>query len=228
VLPLPALTEATCEVIWTLPAEELAAAETAFAAFFRVAGVSVEALLAEFPDETLALCVQKHFFFRQAFEEWLVTRYEDSLRGFFLRRTRDPERSRDLVQDFYVKLLEGPAIQRYDPCRPFRTWYWQVVRNFLIDEQRGLHPTEELGETPFLDPDPFEQAVAAELRRRVDEVIDSLPLVRRQVLRATMQGRQPADLAQELGLPIRQVYRHLFQARRAVERELSPPAPGQS
>jgi RNA polymerase sigma factor (sigma-70 family) len=215
-------------LIWTLPAEELSAAEPAFAGLFRAGGVSVEALLAGFADETLALCVQKRFFHRRAFEEWLVTRYEAALRGFFLRRTHDPERTDDLVQDLYVKLLFGPAILHYDPTRPFRTWYWQVVRNFLIDERRGVRPTEELGEQPFLAPDPFEQAVAAELSERLEAIIDDLPPVRRQVLRAAMQGRQPAALAEELGLPIRHVYRHLYQARRAVERELERPAPGQA
>jgi RNA polymerase sigma factor (sigma-70 family) len=219
-LAVQALADSIEDVIWSLPAGDLAASAPAFAALLRSAGVRLEDLLVELADETLALCVQKQFFRRHAFEEWLVNRYEKALLGWLLRRTGDSDRARDLVQDFYVKLLEGPALASYDANYPFRPWFWQVVRRFYCDGLRRHHPALPVGDVSSGGPGPFEEATAGELRERVDEALLRLPPLQQRILQESIQGRDAGSLARELDIPKSHVYRHLFRARRTLESEL--------
>jgi len=55
--------------------------------------------------------------------------------GFLFTRTSKREVAEDLAQDIFLKLVE--KIQSFDEKRGrFTVWFWQVVRNVLIDYYR--------------------------------------------------------------------------------------------
>lgn len=55
--------------------------------------------------------------------------------GFLFTRTSNKEVAEDLSQDAFLKLVE--KIESYDPKKgKFVVWFWQMVRNMLIDYYR--------------------------------------------------------------------------------------------
>ncbi len=62
--------------------------------------------------------------------------------GFIFSRTGKREVAEDLSQDIFLKLVE--KVESFDEKRGrFTVWFWQMVRNVLIDHYR------EKKETPF-------------------------------------------------------------------------------
>ncbi|HUZ92893.1 MAG TPA: sigma-70 family RNA polymerase sigma factor [Candidatus Paceibacterota bacterium] len=56
--------------------------------------------------------------------------------GFVLARTSKKEAAEDLMQDVFLKLIE--KIESFDEKKgKFTVWFWQVVRNMLVDHYRG-------------------------------------------------------------------------------------------
>lgn len=76
-----------------------------------------------------------------AFDE-LFRRYGSRAHGFFLRRTRCPERAADLLQELFLKLHR--ARRSFLPERRFEPWFFQIARNLLVDERRRRGPVLEL------------------------------------------------------------------------------------
>ncbi|MEZ6127772.1 MAG: sigma-70 family RNA polymerase sigma factor [Planctomycetaceae bacterium] len=69
----------------------------------------------------------------EAFDE-IVAIWESPLYGFFFRRTRDVQRSEDLVQDTLLRLYR--KAWDYIPTGCFKGWLFRIARNLLIDSVR--------------------------------------------------------------------------------------------
>jgi len=55
--------------------------------------------------------------------------------GFCFARLRDRDKAEDLTQEIFLKLVS--KIKMFDGARgSFLSWFWQLVRNVLIDEYR--------------------------------------------------------------------------------------------
>jgi RNA polymerase sigma-70 factor (ECF subfamily) len=216
------LAAALGEVIWTLPDSQLRAAEPAFRALLAAGGWNVPGVLREMPDETLAVAVQKGFLRTEAFEEWLVNRYEKVLLRWFYSRTGNWENAQDLTQELYLKLLRKDPSPAYDPSHLFSPWLWTVVRNMQISDWRRQQKHVGLCDLalPSSAPAPQEEAAARELESRADAVILELPDPQQPVLRAAMNGASADEIALKVGLPKQRVFQLLFKARRFVERAL--------
>jgi RNA polymerase sigma-70 factor (ECF subfamily) len=219
---LETLAAAVGEVIWTLPDTQVRAAEPALRALLAAGGWKVSGVLQEIPDETLAVAVQKEFLRKDAFEEWLVNRYEKALLRWFYSRTGNWENAQDLTQELYLKLLRKDPAPAYDPNHLFSPWLWTVVRNMQISDWRRQQKHVSLGSLalPASDPAPQEEAAARELESRAEAVILELPGPQQRVLRAAMNGASADDIARQVGLPKQQIFQLLFKARRFVERAL--------
>lgn len=218
------------DVLWSLPREQLLAGEPTLRALLAGLHLPPADLLVRLCDESLARTYQARLFRRPVFEEWLVNRYESALHRWFLRRTNDPDRTDDLIQELYVKLLTGRALDGYDADRAFRPWLWRVVHNYWIDHLRRHQPDGPLPrqEGPSDDPGPLEEVIARELHARLEPILLSLPSRQQQVFQLAVQGHEADHIARELAIPRAAVYRNLFQARRAIEQALGPEdrAPG--
>jgi RNA polymerase sigma-70 factor (ECF subfamily) len=134
----------------------------------------------------------------EAFDE-LFRRYEPQAYAFFLRRTRSPERARDLYQELFLRIHR--ARHRYDPARPFTPWFFQIAHHLLVDDCRRAHRSHELAledrELPAGQPG-SEEALGD--REHLAEVLDALSPVERYVLVASkVDGIAYSDLAADLG-----------------------------
>jgi RNA polymerase sigma-70 factor (ECF subfamily) len=221
---LATLASALEEVIWSVPREQLASTGSTLLALLAAANYTPADVLAEMADETLAVAVQKAFLRKEAFEEWLVNRYEPALLHWFYRRTGDPERALDLVQELYVKLLTGHTLANYNPEQEFRPWLWRVVHNLWVSSLRRKRLPISLiadEEQPSRTPPPIEEAAAHELESRIDAVVRELPGAQQQILREAMNGASAGQIAEQLKIPKQRVFQLLFKARRRVEQAVA-------
>lgn len=68
-----------------------------------------------------------------AFDE-IVAEWQSPLYGFFFRRTRDVQRSEDLIQETLLRLYR--KCWNYVPTGCFKGWLFRVANNLLIDSVR--------------------------------------------------------------------------------------------
>jgi RNA polymerase sigma factor (sigma-70 family) len=66
----------------------------------------------------------------------LFERYKKPIYHYFRLKWRmKPEQAQDLTADFFTMLLEGQALQRYQPGRSsFRTYLKGILKNFTLDQ----------------------------------------------------------------------------------------------
>ena len=114
----------------------------------------------------------------------LFERHHVRLFQFFLRLTRSRERSEDLVQEVFLRILKYR--ETFRAPSPFAPWMYQIARRVHVShlrKQRGDLPVDELMDEV---PDPGESA-ALLLERRQDqdllrEALERLPLRKRELL----------------------------------------------
>jgi RNA polymerase sigma factor (sigma-70 family) len=179
-------------------------------------------------DETLALAFQKGAFADLVFVELLVTRFGPKLPGWFVRHGRrynervDDELANELTQETWYRVFSG-RLRGYDPTRGFGSFLFVVSRNLFVQRVVRQRRVEQLVEwDDRAEADTVELEVEfRELRGRLEAALVSLSTEHREVLQLTLAGHTPEGIAGMLGVTVQVVYRRLFHARRAVERELS-------
>ncbi len=67
-------------------------------------------------------------------QEILYKRYFSFAMSVCIRYTRDENEAMEIVNDSYMKVLEG--LSDYDSSRPFKPWYGKVLVNTAIDNYR--------------------------------------------------------------------------------------------
>jgi RNA polymerase sigma-70 factor (ECF subfamily) len=151
---------------------------------------------------------------------------------------RSNEDSKDLIQAFFVHLLEGNLLAQADPDRGnFRKLLVSSLRNFITNEARAAEAVKRGGGKKVLsldadetdpswasvsaDPDAeFEAQWAREILERSIERLQerARPEVFRAFQRFHLEGIAVKDIARELGHSETQVAHHLQDARAALRR----------
>jgi len=67
-------------------------------------------------------------------QEILYKRYFSFAMSICIRYTRDENEAMEIVNDSYMKVMEG--LSEYDSSRPFKPWYGKVLVNTAIDNYR--------------------------------------------------------------------------------------------
>jgi RNA polymerase sigma-70 factor (ECF subfamily) len=139
----------------------------------------------------------------EAFEE-LFRRYECRAYGFFLRRTRSPDRASDLFQELFLRLHRFR--EAFDPERPFAHWFFQIARNVLIDDFRRSFRSSETSVGGF------EPGVAADVEERTGQREELEGLLGRLsseqtlvLLAAKGEGLRYSEIAAALGKSVESV-----------------------
>jgi len=150
----------------------------------------------------------------EAFEE-LFRRYEHRAYTFFLRRTGSGQRAEDLYQELFLRIHRARA--RYDPCRPFPPWFFQIANRLLVDDHRRAFRTREV---PISEREPRAEQLGSEdelvARERAERALASLSSEERYVLlSAKVEGIGYPELAGQLGKSVEAVRKI---ASRAVQR----------
>lgn len=126
----------------------------------------------------------------------LVERHEHEGQMVARRYMNDESAANDIVQDAFIRVLR--SIDSYDPSRPFRGWFVQIVKNLCLDELRRQRRQ--------LTSDVIEESVTSfagdrlersELTDRVQIVLKDLPEKYRSILIARDQDEEPAEAIAE-------------------------------
>jgi len=151
----------------------------------------------------------------------LFERHHVRLYNFFLRLSRDPALSEDLVQDVFLRILKYRHSFRGESR--FTTWMYQIGRNAHIDHLRSRHPEIPIGEAWEKEgspqPPPEEKAESEQEADLLARALERLPLRKREVLLLSrFQGLKYQEIADLLACSVQsvkvQVHRSLKELRR--------------
>jgi RNA polymerase sigma-70 factor (ECF subfamily) len=131
------------------------------------------------------------------------------------------EDAEDAVQEAFLHAYR--ALDRFLPDQAFGAWLHRIVANAALDitRRRKVRDADELPETvasPFHDP-----AESSELRRRLQEALETLPARQRAVIvMHDVEGFKHAEIGEMLGIPEGTARSDLHYARSHLRGVLGP------
>ena len=159
----------------------------------------------------------------------LFERHHKSLYNYFLHLNSDRDRSQDLVQDVFFRILRYR--HTYDPARPFLAWMYQIARNAGAESagknraglrlvEHGVSQDDEPGAFEPVSPTPGAEETLAR-RQQVGllrRALARLPHEKREVLLLSrFQNLKYQDIGQILGCEAGAVKLRVYRAMRALE-----------
>jgi RNA polymerase sigma-70 factor (ECF subfamily) len=172
----------------------------------------------------------------------LVNRYEDLVYSFSLKICRDQEKAEETLQDTFVNVFR--KLRQFDGRSKFSTWLYRIVSNnclmkqrrrkaeevtVSIDEPPGFHEGDDsevggaLAQTiPSWVDSPLDRMMTRELRVRLDEAIEKLPMDCRVVfVLRDIEGKSAEETARILRLSVPAVKSRLRRARVFLREQLT-------
>lgn len=141
----------------------------------------------------------------------LISQYHYRLFRYLLYLTGTRETAEDLFQETWVRVLDRGHL--YDGKARFETWLFSIGRHLVIDLHRKKKP-EPLADIadPELDaPSPLDLYTTRERDTAVQNAVDRLPAVYREVLLLRFQEDLPLeDIATITGAPLSTVKSRLY------------------
>lgn len=148
----------------------------------------------------------------------LVRRYLRRAMAIAWEYTGSREDAEDAVQEAFRRTLQ--TLQRYDPTRPFRPWFFTIVRNTALDQRersRRWNVVALAESVPSPARTPLEDASAAQLRAHLDAALEKVSEMQRRCFRlCALEGFTSAEAGEALGIREETVRTHVFRARRAL------------
>ena len=163
---------------------------------------------------------------RQAFER-LVRRYQQPVITVAYRMLGDWEDAREAAQDTFVKVFQ--SVNGFDLSRKISTWLYRILVNTCIDYRRRQNvATESIGITPLglfeqADHAPDRDLELSEYRELLDRALQQLsPRHRAVITFRDIQELSCHEISEIMQCSEATVRVHLFHARRALKKTLSP------
>lgn len=127
--------------------------------------------------------------------------WNDEVRGYLLRRTRDATRADDLLQETFLRLLQECREGRAP--RETRAWLYRVAHNALVSEARrqtsAIKATGRLAARPADEPNPEDEVMRRDEAARVRDAIDGLSPAGRRAIDMAAAGYASREIAAALG-----------------------------
>lgn len=167
-----------------------------------------------------------HAAFRQ-----LVERHQNAVIGTVAKMLGNASESEDIAQQVFLRIWKNA--KRYRPDAKFTTYLFTITRNLVFNETRRKSRKKEVSSdereensnlTVEASPDrqPDSELLQAELQRKVDEAIASLPEAQRMaVVLRRYEQLSYEEIATVLELSVSAVKSLLFRARTSLRESLS-------
>ena len=154
----------------------------------------------------------------------LLVDMRDELKRFMLARQCDPAEVDDLLQDLFVKLSTGKT----GPVGNPRAYLYQMANNLLLDRRRGRQRQarrddswaraqfgQDLREHPAASPERV--AIDRDLLAQVEAALREMPERTADILRRyRLEGQSQKVIAEQVGISLSAVEKHLQRAYRAL------------
>lgn len=170
-----------------------------------------------------------------AFHE-LFGRYKDRLVHFVIRKTGDPDRAQDLVQEAFIRVTRH--LHRFDTSKKFSTWVYTIASNLSKNELRNRSRSplvlfQRLTSNWDEDHRPlqFEDASTQPddlynkrfIKKIVEETVQELPEHHRLVFRLReLEGKSYEEIAEITGVNLGTVKSRLHRARNSFAQKIEP------
>ena len=157
----------------------------------------------------------------------LVRRHSGGLHRAVARILADDSEAWDVVQMAFLKAWQ--RLDRYDPRYRFSTWLYRIGTNLAIDLLRSRSSRERIHKTHTehrlrlvgTGEGAGSRADTNEADRILSQLVGVLtPQQRSAFVLREMQGLDTAEVAEVLGCSATTVRNHIFQARKALRREM--------
>ena len=160
---------------------------------------------------------------REAFDQ-LVRRYLKPALAVAWEFTDSRDDAEDVVQDAFHRALR--SLGSYDDRRPFRPWFYQIVRNVGRNaagwrSRWGAEPVPETLAAP--ETSALSEIERWEIRKRIGEGLELLSPMQRSCFRlCDLEGYAAPEVGEMLGISDSTVRVHLFRARQALREVVRP------
>ena len=168
-----------------------------------------------------------------AFQE-LFYRYRDRLVHFITRKTGDPDRAQDLVQEAFIRVTRH--MHRFDTSKKFSTWVYTIASNLSKNELRNRsrsplvlfqkltsgwdddHRPLQFEDLSMRPDDLYQKRF---LRRLVENTVDELPEHHRLVFRLReLEGKSYEEISEITGVNLGTVKSRLHRARNSFAQRI--------
>ena len=189
--------------------------------------------LDDLTDEEL---VSAHLQGRPAAFHRLYDRYRDRLIHFITRKTGDPDRAQDLVQEAFIRVTRH--LHRFDTSKKFSTWVYTIAGNLSKNELRNrsrsplvlfqrLTNTWDDDHRPLQFEDystkPDDLYRKRYLRRLVEDTVQTLPEHHQLVFRLReLEGKSYEEISDITGVNLGTVKSRLHRARNSFAQRIEP------
>jgi RNA polymerase sigma-70 factor, ECF subfamily len=189
--------------------------------------------LSDLTDEQL---VTAHLEGRRGAFNMLFRRYRDRLVHFVTRKTGDPDRAQDLVQEAFIRVTRH--LHRFDTTKKFSTWVYTIASNLAKNELRNrsrsplvlfqkLTSNWDDDHRPLQFEDyrmrPDDLYRKRYLQRLVEDMVETLPEHHRLVFRLReLEGKSYEEIAEITGVNLGTVKSRLHRARNSFAQRIEP------
>jgi RNA polymerase sigma-70 factor (ECF subfamily) len=189
--------------------------------------------LSELSDEGL---VTSHLEGRPGSFQELYDRYRDRLIHFITRKTGDPDRAQDLVQEAFIRVTRH--LHRFDTTKKFSTWVYTIASNLSKNELRNRsrsplvlfqkltsnwdddHRPLQFQDLSLRPDDLYRKRY---LKRLVEDTVETLPEHHRLVFRLReLEGKSYEEIAEITGVNLGTVKSRLHRARNSFAQRIEP------
>jgi RNA polymerase sigma-70 factor (ECF subfamily) len=154
----------------------------------------------------------------------LVNRYEEGIYAYILGRTRDPEKSQEVVQDAFITAYT--TIDRLEKAGSFRSWVIGIALNLLRRRKKEIANVDLLEGAQEERDEGLSRMANEETLEAVRDAITELPENYRTALQMHYFDKQRGRaIGQELGVSEGAVHMILLRARKALAEKLKDFAP---
>jgi RNA polymerase sigma-70 factor, ECF subfamily len=163
-----------------------------------VAIVADDGAAPEFADDAVQVALARRD--RRAFAP-LYRRYVESIYRYCYRRLGSHEVAEDATSMVFTRALAALPGYR-DGAGSFRSWLFAIAHNVVANDLRDRRPTvglDAVGGVRDEGAGPEDRALAADDRRRLDELLSRLTPDQRQVIELRLAGLSGAEIARALG-----------------------------
>jgi RNA polymerase sigma-70 factor, ECF subfamily len=174
---------------------------------------------------------------REAAYRELIGRYQRPVFSLIYRLVRDREKSEDLSQETFIKVLN--ALDRYDPSYKFSSWIFKIAHNTSLDHLRKKEPaTLSLDGSPNAttateieastidavshEENPEEFTSSRELGGHIEQAVAKLrPEYRTAIILCHVEGRPYEEIAEIMDVPLGTVKTYIHRARGELKEYLA-------
>jgi RNA polymerase sigma-70 factor, ECF subfamily len=150
----------------------------------------------------------------------IYRKYRMELFRFGVHVLRDRGLAEEMVQETFIKFCQQAG--NYDAGRgPVRGWLFTMARSAAYDIARRSSSRPFLPVEDFQLPPQYDSVDDALTVLTVDQALDKLPSIYRQVIRLVRDGFTHSEIAEHLGIPIGTVKSRMAKAAGTLRAELA-------